>query len=84
MYIISGTERACQKSYGFKNLVKLGRWQPTFKITLGTCVFKKSCSTSSFAGMGALFFKKTCSKNYEQKIKRNVVLQPKLKSCSKS
>ena len=45
------------KSYGFKNLVKLECWQTNFKITLGTCVFKKSCSTSNLAGVGALFDK---------------------------
>ena len=48
---------ACQKSYGFKNLVKLECWQTNFKITVGTCVFKKSCSTSNLAGVGAFFDK---------------------------
>ena len=33
----------------------LNNHAPKFKISLGTCVFKKSCSTSNFAGMGALF-----------------------------
>ena len=37
---------ARQKSYGFKILAKLGRWQKIFKITAGTYVLKKSCSTS--------------------------------------
>ena len=55
------------KSYGFKNLVKLEGWETNFKITKGRTIFKKSCSNSSFTGMGALFFKKTCSKNYVQK-----------------
>ena len=66
IYIIRGTERACQKSYGFKNLVKLECWQTNFKIKLGTCVFKKSCSTSNLAGVGALFDKFhrfSCSKS---------------------
>ena len=45
------------KSYGFKSLVKLEGWQINFKITLGTRVCKKSCSTSNLAGMGALFDK---------------------------
>ena len=44
-----------QKCYGFKNLVKFEGWQTNFKITLGTGVFKKSCSTSKLAGVGAVF-----------------------------
>ena len=58
-YILSShvPKLACQKSYGFKNLVKLEGWQINFKITLGTRVFKKSCSTSNLAGVDALFDK---------------------------
>ena len=66
IYIIRGTERACQKSYGFKNLVKLGRFQTNFKITLGTRVFKKSCSTSQIPHMMEVFSDKFggfCSKS---------------------
>ena len=37
--------------------MNLGGWQNNFKITLGTCVFKKSCSTSNLAGVDALFDK---------------------------
>ena len=44
-----------QKSYGFKNLVKLGVEIINFKITIGRTVFNFSCKTSVFAGMGALF-----------------------------
>ena len=44
-----------QKCYRFKNLVKFEGWQTNFKITLGTGVFKKSCSTSKLAGVGAVF-----------------------------
>ena len=47
----------CQKCYEFKNLMKLECWQTNFKITIGRTVFRKSCSTSSFAGLGALFDK---------------------------
>ena len=57
IYLIREPFGACQKSYGFKNLVKLEVWQTNFKITIGTCVFKKSSSTSILAGMGALFDK---------------------------
>ena len=46
---------AQQKSYGFKNLVKLGVEHINFKITIGRTVFNFSCKTSFFAGMGALF-----------------------------
>ena len=49
--------RACQKSYGFINLVKFGIGETNFKITLGACVFKKSFSTSNLGGVGALFDK---------------------------
>ena len=48
---------ARQKSYGFKILAKFGRWQKKIEITAGTCVFKKSCSTSNVGGVGALFDK---------------------------
>ena len=57
---------ARQKSYGFKNLVKLGRFQTNFKITLGTRVFKKSCSTSQIPHMMEVFSDKFggfCSKS---------------------
>ena len=47
----------CQKCYGFKNLMKLECWQINFKITIGSTVFRKSCSNSSFARLGALFDK---------------------------
>ena len=46
---------AQQKSYGFKNLVKLEVEIKNFKITMGRTVFNFSCKTSVFAGMGALF-----------------------------
>ena len=35
---------ARQKSYGFKILAKLGRWEKLFEITAGKCISKKSCS----------------------------------------
>ena len=57
IYLIRVPFCACQKSYGFKNMVKLGGGQTNFKITLGTRVFKKSCSTSKLAGVGAVFDK---------------------------
>ena len=57
IYLIRVPFCACQKSYGFKNLVKLEGGQTNFKITAGTCVFEKSCSTSNLAGVGALFGK---------------------------
>ena len=47
----------CQKSYGFYILVKLEGWQTFFKIPICRTVFKNSCSTSNFAGVGALFDK---------------------------
>jgi len=46
---------AQQKSYGFKNLVKLGVENINFKITIGRTVFNFSYKTSVFAGLGALF-----------------------------
>ena len=55
IYLIRVPFCACQKSYGFKNLVKLGVGQTNFKIRLDTRVFKKSCSTSILAGVGSLF-----------------------------
>ena len=54
IYMIRVPFDVFQKSYGFKNLVKLEGWQTNFKITLGTCVFKKSCSTSILAEVDAL------------------------------
>ena len=61
-------------------MAKLGGGQTNFKITLGTCVFKKSCSTLSrtssfFGGFCHKVSQKSCSKNYEEKIKRNLVLR---------
>ena len=73
-----------QKVYGFKNVVKLGGWQTNFKITLGTRIFKKSCSTSRSSTGNRCFFQKSMLKKLQIKIKRNVVLQQKLQSCSKS
>ena len=55
IYLIRVPFCACQKSYGFKNLMKLGGGQTNFKITIGRTVFRKSCSTSVFAGLGVLF-----------------------------
>ena len=61
VYIYLSLERVPKlrhrKSYGFKSLVKLGSEQTSFKIPLGTRVFKKSCSTSLPGGIGALFHK---------------------------
>ena len=57
IYLIRVPFCACQKSYGFKNLMKLGGGQTNFKICLGTRVFKKSCLTSNLARVGALFDK---------------------------
>ena len=57
IYLIRVPFCACQKSYGFKNLVKLEARQTYFKIPLGTLVFKKSCSTSNLVRVGALFDK---------------------------
>ena len=39
IYIIRGNGRACQKSYGIKNLMKLEGWIFFFKITIGRTVF---------------------------------------------
>jgi len=44
-----------QKCYGYKNLVKFEGWQTNFKIPLRKGLFKKSCSTSKLAGVGAVF-----------------------------
>ena len=55
IYLIRVPFCACQKSYGFKNLVKLEGGQTYFKISLGTRVFFKSCSTSNLARVGSLF-----------------------------
>ena len=49
---------ARQNSYGFKNLVKLGTENFFFKITIGTRVFEKSCSTSPFLTGNRPFSKK--------------------------
>ena len=46
---------AQQKSYGFKNLVKLEVARTKIKIPLGRTVFGFSSKTSFFAGLGALF-----------------------------
>ena len=79
IYIIKGNERACQKSYGIKNLVKLEGWRTYFKITLGTGVFKKSCSKVDFKRRFFCyeFEKKIIFKKLQYKIKRNVILQKK-------
>ena len=55
IYLIRVPFCACQKSCGIKNQMKLGRSQTDFKITIGRTVFRKSCSTSKFAGVGAIF-----------------------------
>ena len=55
MYMQTKGIFAEQKSYGFKNLVKLGVEIINFKITIGRTVFNFSCKTSVFAGLGALF-----------------------------
>ena len=55
MYMYTKGIIAEQKSYGFKNLVKLGIENINFKITLGRTVFNFSYKTSVFAGLGALF-----------------------------
>ena len=57
IYLIHVPFCACHKSYGFKNLVKLGGVQTNFKITTGTRAFKKSCSISNLEWVGALFDK---------------------------
>ena len=46
---------AQQKSYGFKNLVKLETVPIKIKIPIGRTVFGFSSKTSFFAGLGALF-----------------------------
>ena len=55
IYLICVPFCAGQKSCGIKNQMKLGRSQTDFKITIGRTVFRKSCSTSKFAGVGAIF-----------------------------
>ena len=66
IYLIRVPFCACEKSYGFKNLVKLEGGQTYFKISLGTRVFLKSCSTLNLERVGALsdkFEEFFCSKS---------------------
>ena len=58
IYIIRGNERVCQKSYGFKNMVKLEDWPTNFKITDGTGILKKSCLFSRSLPGNCCFFQK--------------------------
>ena len=49
-----------QKSYGFKNLVKLGVENFFFKIPIGRTVFIFSCKTSRFCPSGCSFWYLFC------------------------
>ena len=67
---------ACQKSYGFKNLVKLEVDKPISKSQQVRVFFKNHAQSSKNCdGFWRLIFKNSCSKNYEEKIKRNLVLR---------
>ena len=71
IYLIHVPFCACQNSYGFKNLDKLEGGRTNFKIPLGTCVFKKSCSTSrSLTGNRCFFPKKYAQKTSNKNKKK--------------
>ena len=55
MYMYTKGILAQQKSYWFKNLVKLESVPIKIKIPIGRTVFGFSSKTSLFGGLGALF-----------------------------